>query len=139
MEKRVITYLMLIVALALGMASCSEHDDIVDTNPLHDDIVGSFYKLYDVNGSIDGVISKTSLPHEYTRIVEVYHFGEDGTGLWNRYFFDDESGEPFADLGGAAAVSDDSNTQRKPMALSASHSTMPMLRRMPLSTPRLVG
>ena len=102
MEKRVITYLMLIVALALGMASCSEHDDFVDTNPLHDDIVGTFYKLYDVNGSIDGVISKTSLPHEYTRIVEVYHFGEDGTGLWNRYFFDDESGEPFADLGGGS-------------------------------------
>ncbi len=100
MEKRVITYLMLIVALALVMASCSEHDDFVDTNPLHDDIVGSFYKLYDVNGSIDGVISKTSLPHEYTRIVEVYHFGEDGTEFWNRYFFDDESGEPFADLGG---------------------------------------
>lgn len=101
--------LMLVAVMILGLASCSEHDDnpVVPT-PANDEIVGTFYKQYNAEGTVEHVIVKTDdsketeTSRDYTRVMEVYQFMADGTGVWNRYFFDQESGEPFADLGGGS-------------------------------------
>ena len=87
----------------LGLTSCSnsENTTVVENNSVKG-LVGTFYQVYDVQGSLDSVIANTSLPHKYSRVVDVYEFRDNGTGIWNRYFFDDEGSEPFADLGGGS-------------------------------------
>ncbi len=102
MKKLTFTSLMLALTMLLGMVSCSEHDDFESNNPLGDKIEGTFYKFYETEGKLDNVIDQIEQPRKYTRVVEVYRFQGFGEGEWNRYFFDNESGEPFADLGGGS-------------------------------------
>lgn len=101
------TMLMSILSAAiliLGFPACSadEFDNPVNNNPLGNQIIGKFYLLYNAEGTIDGIFSTIELPHDYARVVETYEFHQDGTGIWNRYFIDNGSNEPFADLGGGS-------------------------------------
>ena len=96
---------VLATVMSLGFTACTDKDDATAQNPLGDKITGTFYQLYQATGTVDHVIDKTDILSEtevsrdYTRVVEVYQFQDNGTGLWNRYFLDNKSNEPFAELG----------------------------------------
>lgn len=103
-KAKAVSAFLFAAVMALGLAACSDDnsDNPAPQNELGDEIIGTFYQLYDATGAIDNIVASIALPRDYTRVMEVYLFMADGTGLWNRYFFNDESGEPFADLSGGS-------------------------------------
>ena len=104
-STKAIRALLLATVMSLGFAACTDKDDATAQNPLGDKIIGTFFQLYHATGTVDHVIDKSDplsekeISRDYTRVVEVYQFQNNGTGLWNRYFLDNKSSEPFAELG----------------------------------------
>lgn len=97
-----------IVVCSSGMilSACSEYDNPVQ-KPVYsaDEIVGEWSMTYDYSGTISNYIGKDTQAQPqtaYTRVMDFYHFLADGTGVWNRYYFNDDSEQPFADLGGGS-------------------------------------
>ncbi|MBO7553214.1 MAG: hypothetical protein J6T82_04180 [Bacteroidaceae bacterium] len=76
----------------MTMSSCS--DDDFEVNELGEKIGDVWFVQYDADG--------TFLGQNYWHVVESYELRPDGTGVWNRFFFNDESGNPFDDLGGGS-------------------------------------
>lgn len=74
------------------LTSCNDDDiNSYETDRAVHDV---WYAQYDAKG--------TFLGHDYWHVVESYEFRNDGTGVWNRFFFDDENSNPFDDLGGGS-------------------------------------
>ena len=96
MRKTLFRLWMLALPMLLGLASCAEHDNPVDPNPLADKVSGMWYVQYDEEG-------KTFTDIEYTSVIQVLKFSEDGTGWWSQLFFDDEESDPIDRYGGKSS------------------------------------
>lgn len=87
---------MLAAAIVLGLASCVEHDNPVDPNPLAQQVSGLWWTLIDTEGTLPENFSG----QDYTRMGMAYQLNDDGTGYGVTFFFNDESGDPIYVIGG---------------------------------------
>ena len=80
------------------LTSCSNDDDDKKTDvgpgPLAEKLSGgAWYKIYEASGIAKeegpGGVSET-----YHSVIDIYHFQTDGTGDFQRCFFNDDSVEP---------------------------------------------
>ena len=82
--------------MLLGLASCAEHDNPVDPNPLAAQVSGLWWSLTDQGGTF----SDAADSYPYTRMGQAVCFNADGTGYGVTFFFNDEQGDPIAIIGG---------------------------------------
>lgn len=84
------------------MTSCFSNEDnpVVSPTPQEQKLDGVWYTAYEASGTIANPYGEGTV--SFTHIVETYKFRDDGINLWNRYFFDEESDEPLADLAGGS-------------------------------------
>ena len=101
MKQRLIAAILTLCGLTTLLTACSEHDNLIDTSSVQK-ILGTWYATYNTNGTIDIDDNGTMSPIDYTRVVEVYEFYKDGTGVWNKYFFIGNENLPFNHLGGGS-------------------------------------
>lgn len=87
---------MLALPMLLGLASCAEHDNPVDPNPLAAQVSGLWWSLTEQ----EGTFSDATDSYTYTRIGQAISFNEDGTGYGVTFFFNNEEGDPIAIIGG---------------------------------------
>ena len=105
MRKKCLWMLAAILSCGLALTSCSEADNPVPPSADPKSLTGEWVVQYDATGSFQSIDSNgKTVSHDYTRIVEVYDFEAD-MGVWNRYFFNDESSDPVGDLGGGSGGS----------------------------------
>ena len=98
MRKQIRLLLMLALPMLLGLASCAEHDNPVDPNPLAKQVSGLWWSLTEQ----EGTFSDATDSYPYTRMGQAVCFYEDGTGYGVTFFFNDEQGDPIAIIGGEA-------------------------------------
>ena len=96
MRKQIRLLLMLALPMLLGLASCAEHDNPVDPNPLAAQVSGLWWSLTDQKGTY----SDATDSYTYTRIGQAICFNGDGAGYGVTFFFNDEQGDPIAIIGG---------------------------------------
>ncbi|MBR2290738.1 MAG: hypothetical protein IJ868_00290, partial [Prevotella sp.] len=77
--------ILLVLLIALGLASCAEADNPIDRNPLGDQVKGMWWTQYDADGT-------TLNGDDYTRIINSLLLNDDGTGYACTMYFDNESG-----------------------------------------------
>jgi hypothetical protein len=82
--------------MLLGLASCAEHDNPVDPNPLAAQVSGMWWSLTDQEGTYKDATDS----YPYTRMGQAICFNEDGTGYGVTFFFNDDQGDPIAIIGG---------------------------------------
>ena len=82
--------------MLLGLASCAEHDNPVDPNPLAKQVSGLWWSLTDQ----EGTFADAADSYPYTRMGQAVCFNADGTGYGVTFFFNDEQGDPIAIIGG---------------------------------------
>jgi len=105
MRRKCLWMLAAILSCGLALTSCSEADNPVPPSADPKSLTGEWVVQYDATGSFQSIDSNgKTVSHDYTRIVEVYNFEAD-MGVWNRYFFNDESSDPVGDLGGGSGGS----------------------------------
>lgn len=97
MRKQIRLLLMLALPMLLGLASCAEHDNPVDPNPLAKQVSGLWWSLADQEGTYKDATNS----YPYTRMGQAICFNEDGTGYGITFFFNDDQGDPIAIIGGA--------------------------------------
>lgn len=85
--------ILLILLIALGLASCAEVDNPIDRNPLAGQVKGMWWEQYDADGT-------TLHGDDYTRIINSLLLNDDGTGYACTMYFDNESGAAVFMLGG---------------------------------------
>ena len=93
--KKFVQLLMMMFPIVLGLSSCNKENEL-ELNPLASEVSGMWYVQYDEEG-------KTFTDAEYTRVIQVLKFSEDGTGWWSLLFFDDEESEPIERYGGKSS------------------------------------
>ena len=98
MRKQIRLLLMLALPMLLGLASCAEHDNSVDPNPLAKQVSGLWWSLTEQKGTF----SDATDSYTYTRMGQAICFNGDGTGYGVTFFFNDEQGDPIAIIGGEA-------------------------------------
>lgn len=98
MRKQIRLLLMLALPMLLGLASCAEHDNPVDPNPLAKQVSGLWWSLTEQ----EGTFSDATDSYPYTRMGQAVCFYDDGTGYGVTFFFNDEQGDPIAIIGGEA-------------------------------------
>lgn len=88
------------------LTSCTANEDspvenpITDPNPYGEALEGVWYCAYPAEGNLTHPNYDEDMIH-YDHIVEVYEFHADGTGAWDRLFFNNrEDGEPVDNFGG---------------------------------------
>lgn len=90
--------LWLVALLMLGIApvctSCSDDDN--DDPVQQYDVEGTWYALYDADGTVGGGGQMA-----YSRLITACTFNDDGTGTWYKFMFTSDSGDPIALDGGA--------------------------------------
>lgn len=82
--------------IVLALASCAEHDNLVDSNPLAKQVSGLWWSLTEQ----EGTFSDATDSYPYTRMGQAICFNEDGTGYGVTFFFNNEEGDPIAIIGG---------------------------------------
>lgn len=83
---------ILTICGAVTLTSCHDDDDVMTERQR--EIIDLWYAQYDAEGTYMG--------KAYTRVIEKYEFYDNGTGVWDRFFFNDEEADPFDDLGGGS-------------------------------------
>ena len=96
MRKQIRLLLMLALPMLLGLASCAEHDNPVDPNPLAKQVSGLWWNIIDQEGTHKDATDS----YPYTRLGQAICFNEDGTGYGITFFFDDDNSDPIAIIGG---------------------------------------
>jgi len=96
MRKQIRLLLMLTLPMLLGLASCVETDNPVDSNPLSAQVSGLWWSLTEQ----EGTFSDATDSYPYTRMGQAIRFNEDGTGYGVTFFFNNEEGDPVAIIGG---------------------------------------
>ena len=94
--KKTFRLLLMALPMMLGFASCAEHDNPVDPNPLAKQVSGMWWSLADQEGTYKDATDS----YPYTRMGQAICFNEDGTGYGVTFFFNDEQGDPIAIIGG---------------------------------------
>lgn len=103
MKQKMIATMMTFLGLAIWLTACSVEDTpFYDTRPVAERIVGTWYVSYEEDGTINVINNEETTSTDYNRIVEVYEFQQDGTGIWNKYYFIGRQGLPFSHLGGGS-------------------------------------
>ena len=87
---------MLALPMLLGLASCAEHDNPVDPNPLAKQVSGLWWSLTEQ----EGTFSDATDSYPYTRMGQAVCFNGDGTGYGVTFFFNDDNSDPIAIIGG---------------------------------------
>ena len=96
MRKQIRLLLMLALPMLLGLASCAEHDNPVDPNPLAKQVSGLWWNIIDQ----EGTFSDATDSYPYTRLGQAICFKEDGTGYGITFFFNNDNSDPIAIIGG---------------------------------------
>ena len=105
MKKKVFLW-MLAAVIATGgaslMTSCIGNEDDPVVNPdtpgsLDMPLDGVWYSHYPSKGTLQK--SQNGEKLDYTYVLEYYQFNTDGTGVWNRMFFNTDQDEPLENLG----------------------------------------
>ena len=98
--KKILAMLAAILTLCgtpMLLTSCSKGDNPttdVDQPSLAQKLSGrSFYNIYEASGTAKDE-SDNSIEADYNIVIDVYEFQEDGTGSFQRFFFDYDSTEP---------------------------------------------
>lgn len=103
MKQKMMATMMTFLGLALWLTACSVQDTpVYNALPVAERIVGTWYVSYEENGTIDVINNEEVTPTDYNRIVEIYEFRQNGTGIWNKYYFIGRQGLPFSHLGGGS-------------------------------------
>ena len=84
------------------MTSCIGNEDDPVVNPdapgsLDMPLDGVWYSHYPSKGTLQK--SQNGEKLDYTYVLEYYQFNTDGTGVWNRMFFNTDQDEPLENLG----------------------------------------
>ncbi len=87
------TAVMMLCMASFGLTSCSDNDL---TDPTVEQVKGTWWLQYDEQG-------KTFSNINYTRVIEILNFKEDGTGWWSRIFFDNDDNTPLDRYGGKSS------------------------------------
>ena len=89
--KKISNFLILaLLAIGMGLASCTEQDNPAgDPNPLAAQVSGLWWSLTDQKGTY----SDATDSYTYTRIGQAICFNGDGAGYGVTFFFNDEQGE----------------------------------------------
>ena len=108
MKRTTILWMLACILTVSGWAtltSCTNEDNPADepNSELIKQLAGTWYAQYAAEGTIEFIDAEGDhASSQYTKVVEVYEFLQDGTGLWNRYFLNNSAGTPFAQLGGGS-------------------------------------
>lgn len=95
--KKIGNFLILaLLAIGMGLTSCVETDNPVDSNPLSAQVSGLWWSLTEQ----EGTFSDATDSYPYTRMGQAIRFNEDGTGYGVTFFFNNEEGDPVAIIGG---------------------------------------
>ena len=81
------------MVMGLALASCSSSDDKGNdpVTPVETDKLPSWWiSAYDDKGTVPGDTEGEEI--DYTRVLQVYLFREDGTGKWQKFFMKEGSG-----------------------------------------------
>ena len=87
---------ILICGAMTMLTSCSNNDNImvVEPDPLAERLSGgAWYDIYEASGMAQNE-SASSAEAAYSVVVDIYHFQADGTGDFQRCFFNDDNEEP---------------------------------------------
>ena len=87
---------ILICSVMTILTSCSNNDNatVVGPDPLAEKLSGgAWYDIYEASGTAQDE-DDSSAEAAYSVVVDIYHFQADGTGDFQRCFFNDESMEP---------------------------------------------
>ena len=89
---------ILICGVTMLLTSCSKDDDdkpmLVSPGPMAEKLSGgAWYDIYEASGTAKEEGS-SSVGANYSIVIDIYHFQADGTGDFQRCFFDDDSEEP---------------------------------------------
>ena len=94
--KQTFRFLMLMaLPMLLGLASCVEHDNPVNNNPLASQVSGMWYAQYDEQGT-----TPYEFLGEYTHVINSILLNEDGTGYGCTMYLNDEESSPIFMYGG---------------------------------------
>ena len=97
---------ILTICGAVTLTSCVSNDDIpapdlvVDDNPLAEYLEGWWLVDYDEAGAFPGLMDDDP-ERPYSQVMQAFHFNADGTGVWEKFFFD-EYGSPVRCMGDLA-------------------------------------
>ena len=92
------TVLLTLCGTTILLTSCSKDDDDKTTDvgpsPLAGKLSGgAWYNIYEASGIAEDE-DPSSVGATYSVVIDIYHFQADGTGDFQRCFFDDDSMEP---------------------------------------------
>ena len=88
---------ILICGAMTMLISCSNNDNatVVGPDPLAERLSGgAWYDIYEASGTAQEEGASDAETASYTVVIDIYHFQADGTGDFQRCFFNDESMEP---------------------------------------------
>lgn len=89
MKKQLVWMLAAILTLSgMTLTSCSEKDTPVNNNPLAEKLEGLWYAEYAEEGNFP--VKESDTPVAYTKVIHAYKFYADGTGMWEKFFLEDD-------------------------------------------------
>ena len=96
--KKISNFLILaLLAIGMGLASCTEQDNPAgDPNPLAAQVSGLWWTLIDTEGTLPEEFEAM----DYTRMGMAYQFNEAGPGYGVTFFFNNEQSNPIQVIGG---------------------------------------
>ena len=85
------TAILMMCGATMMLTSCSKVDNPnTNPNPLAETLSGTWYSVYDAAGTAKRE-NGTSATVDYTAVIDVYRFQEDGRGDFLRFFFDQDN------------------------------------------------
>lgn len=92
------TVLLTLCGTTILLTSCSKDDDDKTTDVGPSSLAGklsggAWYNIYEASGIAEDE-DPSSVGATYSVVIDIYHFQADGTGDFQRCFFDDDSMEP---------------------------------------------
>ena len=91
---------IVICGVMMTLTSCSKDDDknepkLVSPGPMAEKVSGgAWYDVYEASGTAKEEGSSDAETVSYSVVIDIYNFRADGTGDFQRCFFNDESEEP---------------------------------------------
>ena len=91
---------MVFCGVMMTLTSCSKDDDknepkLVSPGPMAEKVSGgAWYDVYEASGTAKEEGSSDAETVSYSVVIDIYNFRADGTGDFQRCFFNDESEEP---------------------------------------------
>ena len=91
MKLWIMTAILMMCGATMMLTSCSKVDNPnTNPNPLAETLSGTWYSVYDAAGTAKRE-NGTSATVDYTAVIDVYRFQEDGRGDFLRFFFDQDN------------------------------------------------